>query len=279
LGSVGKQFTAMGILLLVERGQVKLDAPISTYIPELSWMDDGVTIRRLLHHTSGVMGYDDDDDIYDALLALSPTPDNEDVLTAIAASPAMLSAPGEAFSYSNTGYDLLGLLIERISGQSYSRFMTDNLFAPLGMSNTFALPSERRFRAPVAQSYDADGAYAPDVLDQVNGSGSIYSNLGDLYLYDQALDTDTLVSPALLAEMFTSGTLNNGQETGYGFGFDLATYAGYDYAGHSGAWLGFDAYYLRFPQARLSIVVLLNWDDADPNAAEMAFAIADLYLR
>lgn len=278
LGSVGKQFTAMGVLLLVEQGQVDLDDPISTYIPELSWMDPGVTIRRLLHHTSGVMGYDDSDDIYEALLALSPAPDNEDVLSAIAQFPDVLSQPGDEFYYSNTGYDLLGLLIERVSGQPYGRFMEVNLFAPLGMANTFALPSDRRFDDSVAQSYDPSGPYEPDVLDNVNGSGSIYSTLGDLYRYDQALYTEALVSQDLLAEMFTSGTLNDGEAINYGFGFDVATHAGYDYVGHQGSWLGFDAYYLRFPTEELSVVVLLNLDYADPSSEELAFAIADLYL-
>ena len=279
LGSVGKQFTAMGVLILVDRGQVDLDTPISAYIPELSWMDAGVTVRRLLHHTSGVMGYDDNDDIYDALLALSPAPDNEDVLTAISQFPAMLSDPGDEFYYSNTGYDLLGLLIERISDQPYGRFMRDNLFMPLAMANTFALPSDRRFGDNVAQSYDASGPYEPDVLDHVNGSGSIYSTLGDMYVYDQALYTDALVSQDLLEEMFTSGTLNNGQDTRYGFGFDVDTYAGYDYAGHQGSWLGFDVYYLRFPEESLSVVVLLNQNDAEPHSVEIAFAVAELYLR
>lgn len=278
LGSVGKQLTAMGVLMLVDQGQVDLDDPISAYIPELDWMDEGVTVRRLLHHTAGVMGYDDSDDIYNALLAASPNPGNEDVVTALSPFQAMQFDPGEEFHYSNTGYDLLGLLIERISGQTYAQFMETAIFAPLGMTNTFALPNKRRFGPSVAQSYASDGPYEPDVLDNVNGSGSIYSTLGDLYLYDQALDSETLLSSDWLAEMVTSGTLNNGQETHYGFGVEVDTYGDYDYVGHQGSWLGFDSYYLRFPEASLSIVVLLNLDDAEQDAETTAFAIADLYL-
>ncbi|MFH7242542.1 MAG: serine hydrolase domain-containing protein [Spirulina sp.] len=278
LGSVGKQFTAMGVLMLVDQGQVALDDPISAHIPELDWMDEGVTVRRLLHHTSGVMGYDDSDDIYDALLNSSSTPGNEDVVTAISQFQEMLFDPGEEFHYSNTGYDLLGLLIERISGQTYGQFMEDSIFAPLGMRNTFALPSDERFGPSVAQSYDADGPYEPDILDNVNGSGSLYSTLGDLYLYNQAWSTETLVSQDLLAEMVTSGTLRNGEETDYGFGVEVYTYGDYDYVAHQGAWLGFDSYYLRFPEESLTIVVLLNLDYAEQDAETMAFAIADLYL-
>ncbi len=231
LGSVGKQFTAMGVLILVEQGQIDLDDPISDYIPELDWMDSGVTVRRLLHHTSGVMGHDDSDEIYDALFEASDTPGNEDVIRALSQSQEMLSAPGAEFYYSNTGYDLLGSLIERVSGQSYARFMDANVFAPLGMKNTFALPNERRFGGNTAESYDENGPYEPDALDNLNGSGSIYSTVGDMYLYDQALYTEKLVSRALLGEMFTSGVLNSGKETGYGFGFDVATHAGHNYVG------------------------------------------------
>jgi CubicO group peptidase (beta-lactamase class C family) len=279
LGSVGKQFTAMGVLILVEQGRVDLDDPISAYIPELDWMDPEVTVRSLLHHTSGVMGHDDSDEIYDALLESSDAPGNEDVIWAISQYEEMLSDPGDEFYYNNTGYDLLGSLIERVSGQTYARFMDANVFAPLGMKNTFALPNERRFGGNTAESYDENGQYEPDVLDNLNGSGSIYSTVGDMYLYDQALYTEKLVSRALLDEMFTSGVLNNGKQTGYGFGFDVAAYNGYDYVGHQGSWLGFDAYYLRFPAEKLSVVVLLNLDYAEPDSEKIAFAVADLYLR
>lgn len=278
LGSVGKQVTALGVLMLVEEGQVELDDPISTHIPELDWMDDGVTVRRLLHHTAGLTGYDDSDEIYGALLASSANPGNEDVVTAISQFQEMLFNPGDEFHYSNTGYDLLGLLIERLSGQTYAQFMEDYIFAPLGMADTFALSSNRQASPLVAQSYAADGPYEPDVLDNINGSGSIYSTLDDWYLYDQALDSETLVSSDLLAEMMTSGTLNNGEETNYGFGVEVDTYGDYHYVGHQGSWLGFDSYYLRFPEASLSIVVLLNLDDAEPDAETMAFTIADLFL-
>lgn len=278
LGSVGKQFTAMGVLILVDRGDVDLDAPISTYIPELDGLDSEVTVRRLLLHTSGVMGYDDSDEIYEALLDLSSSPENDDLLKAIAQFQAMLSEPGDVFHYSNTGYDLLGALIERVSGQTYAHFMDTHLFAPLGMIHTFALPNDRRFGDDVAQSYDSSGPYEPDALDNLNGSGSIYATVGDLYLYDRALYTEKLVNRDLLEQMFTSGQLNHGQKTNYGFGVEVATHEGYAYSGHQGSWLGFDAYYLRFPGEKLSVVVLLNLDDAEDDSEAIAFAIADLYL-
>lgn len=279
LGSVGKQFTALGVMILAEQGLLNYDDPISMHLPELAWMDDSVTVRRLLHHTSGIMGYDDSDDIYNALVESAEKPGNDELLQVLADPGDMLADPGDEYSYSNAGYDLLGVLIERLSGQSYPDFMEENIFASLGMSNTFAVPNDARLSAPeVAQSYSTEGAYEPDVLDGLNGAGSIYSTLGDMYLYDQALYADTLVSQETLAEAFTSGVLNNGEDTAYGFGVELGEYSGETYIGHSGAWLGFESYYLRFADAHLSVVVLLNFDYSD-GAEGIAFSAADLYLK
>lgn len=280
LGSVGKQFTALGVMILAEQGMLNYDDPISMHLPELAWMDDGVSVRRLLHHTSGIMGYDDSDDIYNALVASAENPGNDNLLQVLAEQGGMLANPGDEYSYSNAGYDLLGVLIERLSGQSYPDFMEENIFSPLGMKHTFAVPNESRLNDDVvAQSYSTDGAYESDILDGLNGAGSIYSTLDDMYLYDQALYTEDLVSQETLAEAFTSGVLNDGEETAYGFGFELGEHAGETYIGHSGAWLGFESYYLRFPTRNLSVVVLLNLDYSDEGAEGLAFSTADLYLK
>lgn len=280
LGSVGKQFTALGIMLLAEQGLLTYDDPISMHLPELSWMDDEVTVRRLLHHTSGIMGYDDSDEIYNALIASAEKPGNDDLLQVLAEQGEMLANPGDEYNYSNSGYDLLGILIERLSGQSYPDFMEENIFGPLGMIHTFAVPNDARLNEKdVAQSYSEEGAYEPDALDGLNGAGSIYSTLGDMYLYDQALYTDALVSREALADALTSSVLNNGEETDYGFGFELGEHSGETYIGHSGAWLGFESYYLRFPTRNLSVVVLLNLDYSEEGAEGIAFSTADLYLK
>lgn len=280
LGSVGKQFTAIGIMLLAEQGLLNYDDPISMHLPELAWMSDEVTVRYLLHHTSGIMGYDDSDGIYNALVTSAEKPGNDDLLQVLAEQGEMLASPGDEYNYSNAGYDLLGILIERLSGQSYPDFMEENIFAPLGMSNSFAVPNDARLEDEnVVESYSTEGAYEPDELDGLNGSGSIYSTLGDMYLYDQALYTNDLVSQETLEEAFTSGILNDGEETAYGFGFELGEHAGETYIGHSGAWLGFESYYLRFPTRNLSVVVLLNLDYSEEGAEGIAFAAADLYLK
>lgn len=284
LGSVGKQFTAMGIMMLVEQGRLNYDDPISNYLPELKWMGDEVTVRRLLHHTSGILGYDDSDEIYDALVASADLPTNDDLLNVLAEVGDFQSDPGEQYSYSNTGYDILGALIEHVSGQTYSAFMSDHIFEPLKMTHTFAMPNNQRLNGKnVAASYYFENgkpwAYEPDPLDLLSGSGSIYSTVGDMFLFDQALYTDELVSQETLADAFVSGVLNNGEETEYGFALDLGEYAGETYAAHSGAWLGFESYYLRFPERNLSVVVLLNFDYLETGAEGMSFEIADVYLK
>lgn len=284
LGSVGKQFTAMGIMMLEEQGLIRYDDPIGNYLPELEWAGDDVTVRRLLHHTSGLLGYDDSDEIYDALMASSSQPTNDDLLQTLAEVGDFQSDPGEEYSYSNTGYDILGALLERVSGKTYPEFMNDNIFVPLGMVHTFAMPDSRRLAGEdVAASYYFEGgepvAYEPDPLDLLSGSGSIYSTVGDMFLFDQALYTEELVRYNTLAEAYVSGVLNNGEETAYGFALDLGEYDGAAYVGHSGAWLGFESYYLRFPERKLSIVILLNLDYFEAGAEGLAFEIADMYLK
>ena len=172
LGSVGKQFTAMGVMILAEQGLLNYDDPIKMHLPELEWMGEDVTVRTLLHHTSAIMGYDDSDDIYNALVASADKPGNDDLLKVLSVQGSMLANPGDEYNYSNAGYDLLGILIERLSGQDYPTFMDENIFIPLGMSNTFAVPNDERLNGEyVAQSYSTEGAYEPDVFGRLEWCG------------------------------------------------------------------------------------------------------------
>jgi CubicO group peptidase (beta-lactamase class C family) len=282
---VGKQFTALGVMILKEQGKLDYDDPIGKYIPELKWTGDEVTIRRLLHHTSGLPDYDEIDALYNRLLEIAPEPRNADLLKALSEQTELMYAPGSEFVYSNTGYDILGALIEKVSGQSYPDFMQERIFGPLGMTHTFALPNpEKRNASYVALSYYEENGqpvyYEPDPMDNIPGSGGIYSSLSDMYLYDQALYTDTIIKQSTLAEAFTDGTLNDGESLEYGFAWDLGTELGQRYVAHDGAWLSYLAYYLRFPDRQLSVVVLLNMDYIDPSDEEtIAFDVADLYLK
>lgn len=279
IGSVGKQFTAIAIMQLFQAGKLAYDDPIRTYLPELPAWADAITIRHLLHHTSGLPDYTDA--IIDKLFQRTDTPTNDDLL-AVLSTLRKPGTPGEQFEYSNIGYDLLGSIIARVSGQSFERYLDSHIFKPLGMQQTFSLPNARRQQAKlVAHSYEeAEGEpYDSDPMDGLLGSGSVYSTVGDMYRYDQALFTNKLVKQAILAEAFKAGVLNDGNKTDYGFAFELETWQKKAYVAHSGAWLAFESDYVRFPKEQLSVFVLLNRSYDIPDEPRLALQVAKLYLE
>ena len=283
LGSVGKQFTALGILMLVEQGRLKLDDPIGKSLPELTRFGPRLTIRHLLNHTSGIPDYYGDEELHRRILSRSAMPTNDDALKVLSRFGKPHFLAGEKSEYSNTGYDILGSVIERASGLPYAEFMARRVFRPLGMKDTFSLPSSRRAKdSHIAHSYVRDGgkikAYDSDPFDNLVGSGSFYTTVGDMYLYDQALYTDKLIPQSRLADAFQPTTLNDGREELYGFGWELGTHFRKRFTAHNGAWLGFTSAYVRFPDQHLSVIVLLN-RDYGVDAQKLAFDVSDVYLR
>lgn len=278
IGSVGKQFTAIGIMQLFQEGKLDYDDSIRMYLPELPAWAEAITIRHLLHHTSGLPDYTTT--IIDKLFQRTDTPTNGDLI-AVLAKMRKRGEPGEWFEYSNIGYDLLGSIIARVSGQTFTRYLDTHIFQPLRMQQTFSLPNARRQKAKlVAHSYEeaAGEPYDSDPLDGLVGSGSVYSTVGDLHRYDQALYSNKLVKQVILAEAFKPGVLNDGSKTGYGFAFELEKWQKRAYVAHSGAWLAFQADYVRFPQEQLSVIVLLNRNYAIPNDSRLALQVAEIYL-
>ena len=282
LASMGKQMTAMSIMILAEQGKLEYDDPISKYIPEISQFGDEFTIRTVMQHTSGLPDYGDG--ITESLMKRSDNPTNEDMIDVLSKKRKLLSAPGEAFYYSNAGYDMLAVLIERVSGETFPDFVKSNIFDPLGMTNTFSLPDKkRRANSMVTISYtgssDAPEAYPNDPLDNIYGSGSIYSTIGDMALYDEALYGDTLVSQKTFKEALKPATLNDGSLAPYGFGLEFEKWKKETYVAHSGAWLGFNNDYVRFPQRHFSVIVLLNRDYEYPDNPRIALKVAEFYLK
>lgn len=284
LASVGKQFTALALMMLQEEGRLDYDDPIAAHMPELAALGNEVTIRRLLTHTSGMLGHDsDEDDFYSALLDEIERPTVSDELALLAeweADDLLAHTPGERFDYSNIGYEILGALVERLSGQSYPDFVRERIFEPVGMTNSFSRPDTARLALPHrARGYDVDGERYTlndaDPLDELVGSGSVYASVEDMARYEWALTTGALVRPATLTEAFEPTTLTDGSLSPYGFGWELSEDPDLPYVGHSGAWVGFLSYYLRFPEERLAIIVLSNRSDIDPE--RLAFKIADIY--
>jgi CubicO group peptidase (beta-lactamase class C family) len=292
LASMTKQFTAMCIMMLKEQGRLQYTDPITRFIPGLPAYCGGMTVRHLLTHTSGLPDYE------------SLIPDSQTVQVKDADIPELLSKtdsmyflPGEKYSYSNTGYALLALIVENVSGERFGDFLKAHLFAPLGMKSTIAFEDgvnavehraygySRRMvdRVVNAQPRTANAAQPAFVRDDqsvtsaVLGDGGIYSNTDDLAKWDAALYTERLVSRATLDEAFADAALADGTPIDYGYGWHKETFLGIRHPYHDGSTRGFRNTILRFPEQKLSVIILTNRNEGDPRA--IAKKIAELYLN
>jgi CubicO group peptidase (beta-lactamase class C family) len=270
LGSCGKQFTGLGILMLAREGKLDLDDPIGKHIPLAAGFGPGVTIRRLLHHTSGIRDLYDEDGV-EQLLARCSRPTNADLICAYADLGCPMAEqelePGDAFSYSNSGYELLGAVIEKISRQSYHDFFAERVFDPLKMKDSFSVPDSRIDSPRCATGYTRDGGKLIEAgcteLDNLVGSGSFYTSVSDLCRYDHALRTNSLASAASMEKAFAGGRTNDGSPTNYGFGWYLHERDGLSFAEHEGAWNGFRSYMCYCLDRPLSIYILSNHPEAN----------------
>ncbi|HYO59968.1 serine hydrolase domain-containing protein [Archangium sp.] len=290
LGSVTKQFTAMAVMMLAERGKLKYDDSLSKFFPEFPPYAQKITVRHLLHHTAGFPEYEDlflesgklDKDYPRSAKPprSSFEPTSKDALAILAQVKAPRFAPGKQHEYSNSGYVILAQIVEKVSGQSFAQFLRQNIFQPLGMSRSLLYDETRPKVQNVATSYTLkDGVYR-DIdytpLNAIHGEDNIYSTVEDLYKWDQALYTERLVKAATLQAAFTPGKLNNGQATEYGFGWRVRKFLGLNAVGHGGSWLGFKTVILRFPEQHFTVVVLANLQQFD--VGDIAFKISKIYL-
>lgn len=276
IGSVSKQFTATCIALLALEGKLSLDHDVRQYLPELPAYEKPITIRHLIHHTSGLRDYN-------ALLSLagfrpdSDCPKVEEALEIICRQKGLNHPPGEEYSYTNTGYFLLGLIVERLSGKSLNQFAQERIFKPLGMKNTLFQDNHNQIIKNRASGYSPEGdSFRLDLSnwDEV-GDGNVYTTVEDLYLWDQAFYNFKL-GRELMELLQTQGTLNNGQKIDYAFGLIISNYRGLRTVSHSGAWAGFRASLIRFPDENFSIICLANLSTFNPSA--LSYKIADIYL-
>lgn len=260
LASVSKQFTAAGIILLKSRGKLSYSDELQKYIPELSFYN-GVTVRHLLNHTSGIPDY-----LYIANKYIDePEIITIDKLLSIYSEqqPKQEFNPGDKFKYNNMGYVLLAEIIARVSGQSFATYMDDNIFVPLGMKDTqvFNLlsgvePKNRVFG--FKKKYYLFGKKQLSDLnrfDGVAGDGSIYSSAYDLYIWHKALLSGALIPTEDVSEAYKSNSLNNGNKTGYGFGWFINDNGAVE---HAGGWQGFATYLFRDISKNQLIVILDN---------------------
>jgi CubicO group peptidase (beta-lactamase class C family) len=259
LGSLTKQFTAASILLLEERGKLKLDDPVKKYLPDAPGAWDRITIFHLLTHTSGIPNFTNFPG-YRSSEATAATP--EQIVARFRDKPLDF-APGEQWNYSNSGYVLLGYLMEKITGGTYATFVQDNIFTPLGMkdsgydSNTAIIP--RR-----AAGYE-EGAHGPQNAGYIHMSipfsaGALYSTTEDLLRWEQGLFGGKLLSPASLQKMITPFKHD------YGFGLGITEKNGHKLISHGGGIEGFATYLGYYPDDRVTVVVLANLAGEAPSA-------------
>ncbi len=277
LASVSKQFAAMAIMILSERGQLAYDDKLIQYLPELERFGDEITLRHLLTHTGGLPDYYDvlEEEVGDSM------PDTETAMEFLAGWGEPLFAAGDRFEYSNPGYEMLALVVERVSGQSFGQFLEENIFEPLGMHSTVVRDSSEPEIPNRVYGYsrkdDAFVLYDDNVLNHIIGSGGVYSPLEDLYLWDQALYTEQLVPRSALEEAWSDATFNNGEHSPYGFGWGLEPYGALGQRlSHSGGWVGFSTFIVRYPEQNFSVIVLANLDEFE--SGQYANRITDLYF-
>jgi CubicO group peptidase (beta-lactamase class C family) len=271
IGSITKQFTAAAILHLQEQGKISVSDTLSEYIPGFPRGNE-VTIYQLLTHTSGIHSFTNRPDFRE--LVVKPVSDT-DVLKLIE-SDTFDFDPGEHFSYNNSGYFILGYLVSQISGMSYSDYLSETFFNPLGMHNTGVYDNAHR-PGNEATGYGIDNGKIVTVpdwdLSWAGGAGELYSTVDDLFTWNEAIFSGKVLNPSSLKMAFTPAVLKNGEPTGgmiYGFGWMLPEYRGMKFIAHGGGLDGFLSYLLRQPDEKITMAVLINssppYRDMEPSA-------------
>jgi CubicO group peptidase (beta-lactamase class C family) len=278
IGSVSKQFTAACIALLAERGRLSLDDGLRRHVPELPAVYDGVTIRHLIHHTSGMRDFQT---LLDTTGRTDDVNTPQDIIALMARQRALRFAPGSRYEYNNTGYFFLAVIIERVSGLSLRAFAQENIFAPLGMTSTEFYDDRSRVIPHFATGYAPrrGGGYAQYRTNyDLVGAGGVVTTARDLARWDANFYNNRLGGGgALIRQLTAPAKLANGDDLDYGYGIELGERRGLRIAHHDGGFAGFVAEMLRFPEQRFTVIYLTN-ERGSIDAKARAFEIADIYL-
>jgi CubicO group peptidase (beta-lactamase class C family) len=278
VASMSKQFTAASILLLAQQGKLSLDDPVRKYIPELPDFGTPVTIRQLIHHTSGLR------DQWD-LLGLSgwryslDLITNDDVLYVVSHQKELNYPPGSKHLYSNTGYTLLGEVVKRVSGKSLREFTTENIYQPLGMKSTHFRDDHAEIIKNIAYGYEpAKDTFRLSVTNfDTVGATSLMTSVEDLVLWDENFYNARIGGPDFIKQMLERGKLNNGEQLDYASGLVIGKYRGLNTVDHGGADAGYRSDLIRFPDQHFSSACLCNLATANPS--ELNRKVADVYLE
>jgi CubicO group peptidase (beta-lactamase class C family) len=282
-GSVGKQFTAMAVMMLVEEGKIGLDDKITKYLPESPAIWKGVTVRQLLTHTSGIADYGGEEETMGkGVINFRKDYTEEELIEAFSKMP-MDFRPGTKWSYSNTGYVLLGVIIHRASGEFYGDFLQQRVFKPLGMNATRII-SEADIVPQRSSGYrlvEGELKNQEWVSPSLNttADGALYTNVLDLAKWDAALYERKLVKPSSYEAIWRPARLNDGEMVPYGFGWDLQEKDGHPAVSHDGAWQGFTMNITRFLDPHLTIIVMTNLDENNSKPEKIADEVAKVYWQ
>jgi len=300
LASVSKQFTAMAIMLLIHEGRLRYDTPVTDVLPEFPSYGRAITIRHLLTHTAGLADYEDlmaaDERAGGPAYTPAQQISDAQVLALLMRESKPLFPPGSQWAYSNSAYVLLGLIVSRVSGESFASFLHDRVFAPLGMRNTrVAAAGEPAGSRALGHERTAEGFVVSDQssTSATQGDGGVYSNLEDLARWDDALAHHRLLPAAAMRAALQPARLSDGGQTrwpqtpdednlapgepvSYGYGWFLDPWAGHARSWHFGTTQGFRSAIMRFSDDGLTVVVLCNRMDLETRA--LALAVAAPYL-
>jgi CubicO group peptidase (beta-lactamase class C family) len=269
IGSITKQFTAALVLQMMEEGKLSLDDPVTKYIEGSPDLWKTITLRHLLNHTSGLKEY-----VVIPGLMLTEEFDQKTFLDKV--KPLTLDfEPGVTFAYSNTGYALLGIVLEKVSGKSYTQLITERIFKPLDMTNTSILDPDAIVKNRAHGYMNAQGKQFRSRFSMLSNiaDGAIISNVKDIAKWDAALIGGKIVKPESYKLMTTPGKLNNGRSRNYGFGTFLTPLGARPFVGHHGNSAGYSAGYYHYPSAKLSVILMASVYAI--NGQQMATAIAE----
>ena len=278
IGSTSKQFTAACIVLLAEQGKLSLDNNLKSLFPDFPSYAEKITIRQLLNHTSGIRDYLmisylkglNDDDYYT----------DGDVMNWLTNQSDLNFNPGKEFLYSNSGYWLLGQIVKKVSGKNMADFAHEEIFGPLAMNNTHFHNDHTQIVKNRASGYVPSGnddyKISMTTLDMI-GDGGIFTTINDIKKWDDSYYNSNVLSKKFWDMMTQQGILNSGEVIDYASGLFIDEYKGLKTIRHGGAFVGFRAELLRFPEQRLSIAIFANRGDANPS--RMANQVADLLLK
>jgi CubicO group peptidase (beta-lactamase class C family) len=277
IASISKEFTAMSIVMLANQGKLSLDDDVRKHVPEVPDFGQRITIRHLIHHTSGLRdqwslldlaGWREDDVIKEG-----------DILDLVSRQKALNFKPGDEHLYSNTGYTLLAIIVKRVSGKSLREFADENIFKPLGMTRTHFHDDHTMIvkdRTSAYQPRKGGGLRVSIPVFDTYGATSLFTTVEDMAKWDQNFVDKKVGGETAMAQMLTPGVLNNGKKLTYAFGLAVGEYKGLKTVGHGGADAGYRSDFIRFPDQRLSLVCLCNFSRSNPGM--LTRRVADIYL-